>query len=78
MLQSRKACAAEAPAQKCFLFCLWACSSGGSSSTVIRVGATASRDAQGTHPLGRWLVNHAMKASKFIGSVNVKVSSDEC
>ena len=47
-------------------------------ATVKRVGAAASRDAQGTHPLGRWLVNHAMKASKFIGSVNVKVSSDQC
>ena len=46
--------------------------------TVICVGATASRDAQGTHSLRRWLVNHAMKASKFIGSVNVKESSDEC
>jgi len=44
----------------------------------ICVGATASRDAHGTHSLGRWLVNHAMKASKFIGSVNVKESSDEC
>ena len=47
-------------------------------ATVTRVGAAASRDAQGNHPLGRWLVSHAMKASKFIGSVNVKVSSDEC
>ena len=46
-------------------------------ATVTRVGA-ASRDVQGNHPLGRWLVSHAMKASKFIGSVNVKVSSDEC
>ena len=47
-------------------------------ATVIRVGAAACRDAQGIHPPGRWLVNHVMKASKFIGSVNVKVSSDEC
>ena len=46
-------------------------------ATVTRVGA-ASRDAQGNHPLGKWLVSHAMKASKFIGSVNVKVSSDKC
>jgi hypothetical protein len=35
MLQSRKACAAEVLAQKCFLFCLWPCSSGGSSSKVV-------------------------------------------
>ena len=34
-------------------------------ATVTRVGAAASRDAQGNHPLGRWLVSHAM-------------SSDEC
>ena len=31
-------------------------------ATVIRVGATTSRNARGTHPLGRWLVNHAHTA----------------
>jgi hypothetical protein len=47
-------------------------------ATLIRVETAASRDVWGNHPLERWLVSHAMKASKFIGSVNVKVSSDEC
>ena len=46
--------------------------------TVTRVRAASLMDVRGNHPLGRWLVSHAMKASKCIGSVNVKVSSDEC